>query len=413
MDIKVAEVMEYLVSGRSKDGYSSVSECVEHMSSVINTFEDCLNPTTIIAEHKEEEGIISINASEGKDLFSLDGYSDCCVDRTELAHVHSSLECKGNDWIITERHSFGPVARSLDNKSIYTFENDEFYPDVCGFYDVREELKHNFIQHIVSDITFENAVIDAIDNFNKLGLTFCVICIKDVFYIVSPDFEAVSAIVEDKNEGYCFAWVYLSEKLINKRCCLYKSEVTLDELVLGSIIDNGNYIIKVDDEVKRRLQTLTVDLITGKTYITDSTRYLEPYYPTTNRKENGREEPMVEITLKSKCYMHFRLSKIVACAAFGFDLGRHLNKLNRSVDHLNGDYGSIWGNRSGNLQLVTPGVNTKLIKIRKNFYNFVKDVAIDHIENKVKTFKTSYGTRTNPKSGTLSLYPAIIFTTLD
>ena len=363
MNIKVSEVMNYLVSGRVKDAYSSVSECVEHMSSIIGIFEKCLNPTTIIAEHKEEEGVISINASQGK------------------------------------------VLKSLDNSSEYCLNNSSLIPDVCGFYDVREELKHNFIQHIVSDITFENAVIDAIDNFNKLGLTFCVICIKDVFYIVSPDFEAVSAIVEDKNEGYCFAWVYLSENLINKRCRLYKSEVTLDELVLGSIIDNGNYIIKVDDEVKRRLQTLTVDLITGKTYITDSTRYLEPYYPTTNRKENGREEPMVEITLKSKCYMHFRLSKIVACAAFGFDLGRHLNKLNRSVDHINCDYGSIWGNRSGNLQLVTPAVNTKLIKIRKNFYNFVKDVAIDHIENKVKSFKTS--------SGTLSLYPTIIFTTLD
>ena len=149
MDIKVAEVMEYLVSGRSKDGYSSVSECVEHMSNVINTFEDCLNPTTIIAEHKEEDGVISINASEGK------------------------------------------ILKSLDNASSYCVNSNLFIPDVCGFYDVREELKHNFIQHIVSDITFENAVIDAIDNFNQLGLTFCVICIKDVFYIVSPDFEAV------------------------------------------------------------------------------------------------------------------------------------------------------------------------------------------------------------------------------
>lgn len=264
--------------------------------------------------------------------------------------------------------------RKIDEGTVRIREANNVLVDNSVFHDVMEA----FVKDIYTDCTFRGALDIATYEFEVLGINLgYILPLGESRYLLldAEDCgEAIGCILRDNNDKgspFTFAWVTLSQRLTTLRSAVYNKSCTIYDLCYNGYISKtkervvDGYIetylkkLPLDDKGINSLSRFYIDTQNGCLY-----KNGKPYRMTSLHKgrRNDRVDSVLNLTLHNETFT-FRLSRLVACAAFGLSLDWSDKNGKIGVDHIDEN---PMNNVSGNLQVVSNSVNTVLKHLRTN-----------------------------------------------
>ena len=284
----------------------------------------------------------------------------CCIEATSEA-VNSIVACT----------TPCVISKVINDNSYVTLEDeDTAYVDRVKY----SEIQADFASLVFNDTSYLDSLTEAKEAYSKMGLTLGkALKIKDLFFFLDEETNSVvGTIIKDDIKGeYFFAFVYIPEKYTAIRSQAYSKVMTFNSLCDSRTFtygaDGSEDTFYLNDKDSDYLENFEVDTCSGTVY-KNGKRYV---CGELTKFDNGkdRSNPIVRVTLHGKC-ITLTLHKIVACAAFGYDLNWTVLGRDYGVDHINVNNRD---NRCGNLQVVPNAINTKLRFIRNIFNDFVND----------------------------------------